>query len=68
MITGMLVVAIGAAIGILMVSRQRPITTQEVGYRGTSPLDEAERILAHRYARREVSAEEYERMLNILRR
>lgn len=33
-----------------------------------SPLDEAERILAQRYARREISAEEYERMLTILKR
>ncbi len=36
--------------------------------RPTSPLDEAERILAHRYAKGEISAEEYERMLVILRR
>lgn len=33
-----------------------------------SPLDEAERILARRYARAEISAEEYSRMLAILRR
>ncbi len=36
--------------------------------RPTSPLDEAERILARRYARAEITAEEYGRMLAILRR
>ena len=36
--------------------------------RGTSPVDEAERILAHRYAKGEITAEEYDRMLVILRR
>jgi uncharacterized membrane protein len=34
----------------------------------TSPLDEAERILAFRYAEGEIAPEEYERMLAILRR
>lgn len=33
-----------------------------------SPLDEAERILARRYAQAEITAEEYSRMLAILRR
>jgi uncharacterized membrane protein len=33
-----------------------------------SPVDEAERILAHRYAKGEITAEEYDRMLTILRR
>jgi uncharacterized membrane protein len=36
--------------------------------RPTSPVDEAERILAHRYAKGEITAEEYNRMLVILRR
>ena len=36
--------------------------------RSTSPVDEAERVLAHRYAKGEISAEEYDRMLVILRR
>jgi uncharacterized membrane protein len=36
--------------------------------RGTSPVDEAERILARRYAVGEITAEEYDRMLVILRR
>ncbi len=33
-----------------------------------APLDEAERILAQRYARRQISAEEYQRMITILKR
>jgi uncharacterized membrane protein len=33
-----------------------------------SPLDYAERILASRYARNEISADEYGRMLVVLRR
>jgi len=36
--------------------------------RPRSPLDEAERILARRYAKAEITAEEYGRMLAILRR
>jgi len=32
-----------------------------------SPLDEAERILAARYARGEITPQEYQRMLTILR-
>ena len=36
--------------------------------RGTSPVDEAERILARRYAKGEITAEEYDRMMVILRR
>lgn len=34
----------------------------------TSPFDEAERILARRYAQEQITAEEYGRMLAILRR
>lgn len=34
----------------------------------SSPLDEAERILALRYAKGEITPEEYHRMLVILRR
>lgn len=33
-----------------------------------SPLDEAERILARRYAKGEITPDEYSRMLSILRR
>jgi len=35
---------------------------------GSSAVDQAERILAHRYANHEITAEEYDRMLLILRR
>jgi len=34
----------------------------------TSPLDEAERILATRYAKGEITPDEFSRMLSILRR
>jgi hypothetical protein len=34
----------------------------------TSPLEEAESILARRYARGEINSDEYSRMLSILRR
>ncbi len=34
----------------------------------SSPLDEALRILSHRYARGEISYEQYDRMRSILRR
>ena len=36
--------------------------------RGMTPVDEAERILAQRYAKGEITPEEYDRMLVILRR
>ena len=36
--------------------------------RPTSPMDEAERILATRYARGEITPDEYSRMLAVLRR
>lgn len=39
-----------------------------VGCRATSPLDEAERVLASRYARGEITFDEYERMSTLLRR
>jgi uncharacterized membrane protein len=36
--------------------------------RPVSPLDEAERILGGRYARGEITPDEYSRMMSILRR
>ncbi len=36
--------------------------------RPVSPLDEAERILGGRYARGEITSDEYARMMTILRR
>lgn len=43
-------------------------TAAPVSTRPSSPLDEAERILARRYATGEITAEAYERMLVIVRR
>lgn len=39
-----------------------------IPHRPTSPMDEAERILATRYAKGEIGPDEYSRMLSILRR
>jgi uncharacterized membrane protein len=36
--------------------------------RPASPVDEAERVLSRRYARGSISADEYDRMMAILRR
>jgi uncharacterized membrane protein len=36
--------------------------------RPASPVDEAERVLSRRYARGSISAEEYDKMMAILRR
>jgi len=60
--------AVAASVVYLVLARHTasvPITT--AGH-PTSPLDEAERILARRYAKSEITAEEYSRMLSILRR
>ena len=64
-----------AAIGILglaalaLVSRQRNRVTVALSTlsRPTSPVDEAERVLARRYARGVITADEYRRMMAILR-
>lgn len=60
---------VGATAVVLVLTRHdgsfastAPMTSTHV-----SPLDEAERILARRYAQAEISAEEYKRMLTILR-
>lgn len=60
-----LVVAVIAAI-LLFRSWARPM--EQVHSVGSSPLDHAERILARRYAAKEITPEEYERMLTVLRR
>jgi uncharacterized membrane protein len=53
----------------ILAKQQGALVTSSGSQSGpTSPLDEAERILAHRYAKGEISAEEYDRMLVILRR
>jgi len=64
-ITGLTAVAAVAIVGhnqsVLASHNARAI-------RGSSPVDQAERILAQRYAKGEITAEEYDRMLIILRR
>lgn len=56
---------------ILLVGRQNGVFADHVAHipnHPSSPLDEAERILAHRYAKGDITPEEYTRMLVILRR
>jgi uncharacterized membrane protein len=45
-----------------------PTTPAREPARAVSPFDEAERILSSRYARGQITPEEYERMLTVLRR
>ena len=63
------VVILTSLAAIVLFSRSHPLAHS--AYRETghmpSPVDEAERIIAHRYARGEITAEEYDRMLVILR-
>ena len=61
-----LVVVTFSAFLIYALTRPVPVDTTTGTTR--SPLDEAERILGARYARGDISAEEYQRMLVILRR
>ena len=62
--------AIAASAVYLVLARHTgTVTVAATGTgRTTSPLDEAERILARRYAKAEITAEEYGRMLTIIRR
>lgn len=60
------------ALTIFVVANHVEPATYMAGRRGStapsSPVDEAERILAKRYARGEISPEQFDRMLVILRR
>ena len=59
---------IGFAVIWLMSRSDNPLTTASpVTRRPNSPIDEAERLLARRYAKGQINAEEYGRMLVILR-
>lgn len=60
---------IGATALVLVLTRHGSVfsTVTSAPSHPTSPLDEAERILARRYAKAEITAEEYSRMLAILR-
>lgn len=60
--------AFAAALAFLALARPRALVTAIPKRNPVSPVDEAERILARRYVRHEISAEEYERMLAVLRR
>lgn len=57
-----------AVLVVLAFSRPSALVTAMPRRVPASPLDEAERILARRYVRHEITAEEYERMLAVLRR
>lgn len=65
-----------AVIGLTVVAAVTIVSKRDGAFAGASharirtgsPVDEAERILAHRYAKGEITAEEYDRMLAILRR
>ena len=73
---GLTIVTLAALTGVAAVliierteERPSPVTTcQRSRAIPTSPLDEAERILATRYAKGEITSDEYSRMLSILRR
>ncbi len=55
-----------AGVFVAVNGRRAPVcTTRRVP---SSPTDEAERILASRYARGRITAEEYDRMAAVLRR
>lgn len=62
------IVGLTAAAAVAIVGHREGALAPSTAAHGTSPIDEAERILARRYAVGEISAEEFERMLIILRR
>ncbi len=62
------VAAIVVSFAIVAVSSQHVDPYRVRPLADSSPVDHAERILASRYARGLINAEEYERMLVILRR
>lgn len=68
MVMGVLA-AVAVVAFALVVAGIDSVRTQPLGrVTPRSPLDEAERILASRYARRLITAEEYDRMTAVLRR
>ena len=64
--------ALIACLSLALVGRMNGVfadaPTQRIPNESMSPLDEAERIVAYRYAKGEISPDEYVRMLAILRR
>lgn len=69
MVIGIIAAVAAASITLYVAGVGLVLRTQPTG-RTTplSPLDEAERILASRYARGMITAEEYDRMCAVLRR
>ena len=67
---GFIAAIVGATAIVLVLTRHGNAfaTSTPIASHPVSPLDEAERILARRYAQAEITAEEYSRMLAILRR
>jgi uncharacterized membrane protein len=57
-----------AALWVIGRERGRLAVTATAFSRPSSPVDEAERVLSRRYARGAISADEYDRMMAILRR
>ena len=69
MILGVLATVAVAGVALYVIHMTQVVRMQPVG-RTTplSPLDEAERILASRYARGMITAEEYDRTIAVLHR
>jgi uncharacterized membrane protein len=71
---GLAIITLSGLMGIavlMLMNREHGVMAGHAArlpHRPTSPLDEAERILAFRYAKGEVTRDEYQRMLAILRR
>ena len=66
-----LLVGLTGLAAILIAGRQNGVFAGHAAHipsHPTSPMDEAERILAARYAKGEITPDEYTRMLIILRR
>jgi uncharacterized membrane protein len=70
LLAAFVVVGLTAVAAIVIVSRNdHPLAGAHAArVHGASPVDEAERILSQRYAHGEITAEEYDRMMVILRR
>lgn len=72
---GLAVIALAGLTGVaavLIIGAQNAVyantSLSSIPSRPVSPLDEAQRILAGRYANGEITPDEYSRMLSILRR
>jgi uncharacterized membrane protein len=71
LLAAIVVIGLSALAAVAIVRRRDGVfvgTQPARATRGNSPVDEAERILAQRYAKGEITADEYNRMLAILRR